>query len=207
MRTIGFCWGISTSIDLWTIGIGVGATSRTQIFNDVIDHLGLVELPLKGRAFTWSNMQANPLEQLDWFFTSVNWTTDFPNTMVTPLARPTSDHVPYRISIGTKIPRSNVFRFENYWASHSGFLNTVRSSWEKPVGNMSNMVSVLSTKFKRLRYDLKQWSKGISNLKLLIANCNKVILYLDSVEEFRSLFNPEWNLRNLVKLQLNKLLK
>jgi exonuclease III len=45
----------------------------TLIFNDVIDHLGLVELPLKGRGFTWSNMQADPLlEQLDWFFTSAN---------------------------------------------------------------------------------------------------------------------------------------
>jgi hypothetical protein len=45
----------------------------TLIFNDVIGHLGLVELPLKGRAFTWSNMQSDQLlEQLDWFFTSVN---------------------------------------------------------------------------------------------------------------------------------------
>jgi len=50
-----------------------GNFQDTQIFNEVIDHLGLVELPLKGRAFTWSNMQSNPLlEQLDWFFTSVN---------------------------------------------------------------------------------------------------------------------------------------
>jgi hypothetical protein len=27
------------------------------LFNDIINHLGLLELPLKGRAFTWSNMQ------------------------------------------------------------------------------------------------------------------------------------------------------
>jgi hypothetical protein len=33
----------------------------TLIFNDAIGHLGLVELPLKGRAYTWSNMQADPL--------------------------------------------------------------------------------------------------------------------------------------------------
>jgi exonuclease III len=101
----------------------------TQIFNEVIDHLGLVELPLKGRAFTWSNMQSNPLlEQLDWFFTSANWTLDFPNTMVTPMARPTSDHVPCRVSVETKIPKSNVFRFENFWVSHGGFLSTVELS-------------------------------------------------------------------------------
>ena len=138
-----------------------GNFQDTQIFNDVIDHLGLVELPLKGRAFTWNNMQANPLlEQLDWFFTSVNWTSDFPNTMVTPLARPTSDHVPCRISIGTKIPKSNIFRFENYWTSHSSFFNTVKLSWEKTTGNMGNIVSVLSTKFKRLRYDFKTVEQG-----------------------------------------------
>ena len=48
-----------------------GNIADTFIFNDSIGHLGLVELPLKGRSFTWSNMQANPLlEQLDWFFTS-----------------------------------------------------------------------------------------------------------------------------------------
>ena len=58
-----------------------GSVQDTMVFNDAIGHLGLVELPLKGRAFTWSNMQANPLlEQLDWFFTYVNWTASFANT-------------------------------------------------------------------------------------------------------------------------------
>ena len=39
------------------------------LFNEIIGHLGLLELPLKGRSYTWSNMQENPLlEQLDWFF-------------------------------------------------------------------------------------------------------------------------------------------
>jgi len=33
-----------------------GNLQDTLIFNDVIGQLGLVELPLKGRSFTWSNM-------------------------------------------------------------------------------------------------------------------------------------------------------
>ena len=103
------------------------------IFNDVIGHLGLVELPIKGRSYTWSNMQKNPLlEQLDWFFTSINWTTHYPNTMVQPLARITSDHIPCKISIGTSIPRSNIFRFENFWPLLPGFFETVTSCWQKP---------------------------------------------------------------------------
>jgi hypothetical protein len=43
------------------------------LFNEIIGHLGLLELQLKGRKFTWSNKQIAPLlEQLDWFFTSSN---------------------------------------------------------------------------------------------------------------------------------------
>jgi hypothetical protein len=53
------------------------------IFNDIIGHLGLLELPLKGRKYTWSNMQKQPLlEQLDWFFTSANWISVYPNSVV-----------------------------------------------------------------------------------------------------------------------------
>jgi len=40
-----------------------------MIFNEIISNLGLLEIPLKGRNFTWSNMQSAPLlEQIDWVF-------------------------------------------------------------------------------------------------------------------------------------------
>jgi exonuclease III len=38
-----------------------GNLANTLVFNEAIGHLGLIELPLKGRAFTWSNMQNDPL--------------------------------------------------------------------------------------------------------------------------------------------------
>lgn len=92
-----------------------GNLADTLIFNEAIGHLGLVELQLKGRAFTWSNMQQDPLlEQLDWFFTSVNWTVEYPDSEVVPLAKITSDHIPCKVSIGTRIPRSSIFRFEKF---------------------------------------------------------------------------------------------
>lgn len=41
------------------------------IFNEIISKLGLIEIPLKGMAYTWSKMQDQPLlQQLDWVFTS-----------------------------------------------------------------------------------------------------------------------------------------
>ena len=103
-------------------------------FNDFIREQDLTELPIKGRAYTWSNMQTNPLlEQLDSFFTSLNWTTSFPNTMVNPLGRPVSDHIPCSVVIQSTIPRSKIFRFETYWIAHPGFMETVEDAWNKPI--------------------------------------------------------------------------
>lgn len=101
-----------------------------NIFNSIITNLGIIEIPLKGRKFTWSNMQQSPLlEQLDWCFTSLAWTTNYPNTLLMPMAKPTSDHIPCTVQIGTRIPKAQVFRFENNWIDHPGFMEMVQAGW------------------------------------------------------------------------------
>jgi hypothetical protein len=166
--------------------------------------LGLIELPLKGRSFTWSNMQTDPLlEQLDWFFTSPNWTIDYPNTEVLPLAKITSDHIPCRITVSTRIPKSNIFRFENFWVEHDGFFDLVHNYWSSLSEPRNvNSAKVICLKFKKLRGELKAWSKSLSNLSLLIENCNKVIGFMDTLEDRRGLYNPEANMKILVKFQV-----
>lgn len=67
---------------------------------------------------------------------------------------------------------------------------------------MHTATKTISSKFKSLRSVLKKWSKNISNLKLLIANCNTVICFLDGLEDRRGLFNPEVNLGSAVRKQL-----
>jgi hypothetical protein len=107
-------------------------------------------------------MQHNPLlEQLDWFFTSVNWTNAYPMTEVIPLAKVTSDHVLCKIMINTTIPRSNLSRFENFWTEHSDFLNVVQGSWSQSELHPDSARN-LSAKLKKLRYTLKAWSKNLS---------------------------------------------
>jgi endonuclease/exonuclease/phosphatase family metal-dependent hydrolase len=99
-----------------------GGNSNTMLaFNDIIQAHDLEEIPLKGRQYTWSNMQNTPLlEKLDWIFTSSMWTITFPNTMAYPMARLGSDHVPILIEIGSVIPKAQIFRFEEYWLDFDG---------------------------------------------------------------------------------------
>ena len=62
-----------------------GNMNDIMIFNEIISNLGLLEIPLKGRKYTWSNMQDDPLlEQIDWVFTSANWISVYPDTLLLP---------------------------------------------------------------------------------------------------------------------------
>jgi len=62
-------------------------------FNQAICALGVIEIPLHGRHFTWSNKQFNPLlERLERFFTSSSWTIKYPRTLAKALVMETSDH-------------------------------------------------------------------------------------------------------------------
>lgn len=179
-------------------------------FNDFIREQRLTELPIKGRNFTWSNMQQNPLlEQLDWFFTTLNWTSSFPNTIVNPLGRPVSDHTPCSVVIQTTIPKSKLFRFETFWIAHPGFMDVVSQAWNKPLkhGKSDNVATSLCQKLKNLRHALSRWSKKISRLKIAIENTNKALLELDHIADRRNLTVLEGNFRSILKKHLLHLLQ
>ena len=184
-----------------------GDINDMLLFNAAISNLGLIELPIKGRRFTWSNMQQDPLlEKLDWFFTSESWTISYPATSVISLAKPISDHVPCLIEIGTKILRANVFKFENYWLQHNTFKQTVQNAWSIPVGQI-DCAKKVNAKLKNVRRALKLWSKSLFCLKSLITQVNDVILLLDLFQELRPLSLWENNLRDILKDHLLGLLK
>jgi hypothetical protein len=150
-------------------------------------------------------MQSDPLlERLDWFLTSNNWTSTFPNTQVKALSRPVSDHIPCLICIESKIPRSKLFRFENFWVQHPGFKETVNTAWNLSV-NHSNSVSILNAKLNNVRLALKKWSKSISQLSLLIDKCQMVLAQMDELEQQRMLTTPEWNFRKILKAHITRL--
>jgi hypothetical protein len=135
-----------------------GDSNHMMLFNNMIQAHNLEEIPLKGRNFTWSNMQDSPLlEKLDWVFTSADWTIEFPNTLSFPLAKLGSDHTPIHVKIGNDIPKSCIFRFENYWMEFDGFIETTMNKWSNAPLIMDSAKNIMS-KFKATRYGLKKWS-------------------------------------------------
>lgn len=178
-----------------------------NMFNEAISDLDLIEIPFSGRDFTWSNMQADPLlVKLDWVFTSSSWALSYPATFVQPLSRPISDHIPFVIHIGSKIPKSRIFIFENFWVNHPDFLDTVSLHWNN-TPFFANAAKNISTKMKHVRTGLRSQSKNLSKLNRLIYNCNWVLLLMDGLEDQRPLSRLETAFRRLVKSHLSSLLE
>jgi hypothetical protein len=71
MKNVGSFWGISTLSGGLKTRTGQGGYNLMVKFNEAISKLGIIELPLSGQSYTWSNNQQQPLlERLDWFFVS-----------------------------------------------------------------------------------------------------------------------------------------
>lgn len=184
-----------------------GNVTEMFMFNEAISALRLVELPLHGRQFTWTNKQDNPLlERVDWFFTSSSWTWSYPDSSVLPLVMETSDHVPCLVKAKTDVPKGNLFRFENYWMEHDNFMAIVQHGWSLPT-HQTDKAKIVIAKFKNLRRVLKAWSAQISGLKKVMANVKLLLSFLDFLEEIRDLSLQEWNFREILANKLVSLLK
>jgi hypothetical protein len=183
-----------------------GNIHEMMAFNDAISRLRLVELPLKGCKYTWTNKHSSPLlERLDWFFTSNAWTTLLPNSFVTGLVRDTSDHTPCVITASTKTPRPLIFRFENYWLEHEDFMAILQQGWSS-TSQLHDCAKNLSAKFKNLRRVFKAWKAHLPNLAAVIKTTKDVIQWLDIIEETRDLTLEEWNFRDILNSHLIQLL-
>ncbi|KAL4638296.1 hypothetical protein ACB092_03G136700 [Castanea dentata] len=106
-------------------------TSATIDFSDFISGQGLIDLPLEGGTFTWSNSREVALHsRLDRFLLSSDWEEHFPNIRQRRLQRLLSDHFPILVEGGNFQRDSRSFRFENMWLKANGFVDKVRSWWE-----------------------------------------------------------------------------
>ena len=165
------------------------------MFNEAISSIGLNEIKLSGKKYTWSNLQDSPLlEQLDWVFVSSTWLNSYPNTTARLLTMQPSDHNPCVVNISTDIPKSKIFRLENYWMHHNHFLPIIQNAWSLPCTEQ-DPAKRISAKFKVTRQVLKKWQNSLPSLKTAIANVKALIQFMEVLGEFRDLTLQEWNFK------------
>lgn len=119
----------------------------------------LIDLPLKGARFTWSNGQSNPVVcRLDRFVVSHSFELQFPFVSYLAKSRPTYDHIPFVLDISDPSWGPSPFRFEIMWFTENEFIDMIEEWWNSfCFAGTDNCVFWL--KLKALNEKLKEWNK------------------------------------------------
>ena len=137
-----------------------GLTSKAKEFSECIQQNAIFDHAYTGPLFTWSNRQEEGFvaKKLDRALINAQWLLSFPSSKVEFLPPAASDHCLIIVQLSHQSfspPRP--FKFFNYWARHSDFLQTVKDSWELPV--VGTPMIVLQKKLKRLKDSLKAFNQ------------------------------------------------
>jgi hypothetical protein len=123
-------------------------------FNNFIEDLELVDLPLLGRRFTWHQVNGSAMSRIDRVLISDEWASTWGGGALWVLPRDVSDHSPlvlkyYNGNLGPK-----PFRFNNFWLENKQLLYVVEFFWRNY--HVEGWMSfVLKEKLKGLKVVLK----------------------------------------------------
>ncbi|XP_028061794.1 uncharacterized protein LOC114265225 [Camellia sinensis] len=119
--------------EIKSIDEGKGCVRRDRGMRDFCNFISsheLIDLPMLGRKFTWSNsLEGERWSNLDRFLVGPEWLVWF-RYKLWGLPRSISDHCPIIPMKDARNRGPKPFRFINTWASHPTFLNEVKKMWE-----------------------------------------------------------------------------
>ena len=161
-------------------------------FAQIIDDLGLVDVPLQGGSFTWSGgLNNQSWARLDRFLVTPNWLDQYSRVLQRRLPRPTSDHFSVLLEGGGLRRGPSPFKFENMWLKAEGFKDLIEGWWQGIVvrGRPSYR---LAAKLKGLKQNLKIWNKEVfGRLEKNKAEALQQVERWDLAEEERNLTEEE----------------
>ena len=130
-------------------------------YSEFIFSLGLMDIPLEGSKFTWSNNRESPaMFRIDRFLYSRDWEDRYPIVVQKRLPKLLSNHFPILLESGRFLRGKRPFRFENMWLQAEGFGEMVRGWWESyQVDGTPSFI--LAKKLKALKLDLKKWNEKV----------------------------------------------
>ena len=142
---------------------------QMQLFRDILDECGLIDIGFKGSPFTWSKIHNNGAsiwERLDRAVVSYEWFSKFLGTRTHHVDSTTSDHKILWIERSDLdcAPRKRLFRFEEMWLGDKGCGEMVEGVWQISYEEAGN--SRVIRKVENCGKALTKWSKDcFGNIK------------------------------------------
>lgn len=114
--------------------------SQMQAFRDVLQTCGLHDLGFSGLSYTYDNKRVgryNVKVRLDRAVADDNWRDLFPNSQVTHLTSPRSDHCPISVALTSadhRQSRQRCLHYEICWEREPMISDVIKDSWSENAG-------------------------------------------------------------------------
>uniref|UniRef100_A0A453EL83 Endonuclease/exonuclease/phosphatase domain-containing protein n=1 Tax=Aegilops tauschii subsp. strangulata TaxID=200361 RepID=A0A453EL83_AEGTS len=181
--------------------------SVMEHFNSWIREHGLDDIPIANRKYTWSNKRREPtLVKLDRVLVNAEWNLGFFQTVATAIMAATSDHALFIVEFSKDTTRSNFFRFENFWLDIEEVRGVISEGWTRGTRAFAVTTSLISIKMRRIRAAIRKWGRSRGSVQLLMENNKHVVDFLNAVEEYRTLSNLEFCLRDYANKKVQQLI-
>ena len=130
-------------------------------FADVLNDLGLRDLPLQGGHYTWQGgPNGRSMSRLDRFLVSPDWESQCNKVIQRRLPRPVSDHFPIMLDSEGVRSGPTPFRFELMWLKYEGFKDILKGWWQD-LQYHGSFSFIISSKLKALKGLLKIWNREV----------------------------------------------
>lgn len=167
-----------------------------QDFNHFIDEINLINIPLQGRSFTYSNKRPNPtFSKLDKALLSSHWNDYGVSYDLRDLPATASDHVPLMLRLSPHVnPLRRTFRFETFWLNYTNIQEIVATAWESVT--IQNPVRRMQQKIYAIQRTLRSWAQEkFQKRDTFLSRSKWVLRQLNTAEERRELNSVEFRLR------------
>ncbi|CAM8993758.1 unnamed protein product [Rhodiola kirilowii] len=163
-------------------------------FFEFIQAMGVMDMPLIGRKFTWSNKLG--ASRLDRFLVSPDMVSLCPNLKQWGLSKDLSDHAAIALKEEAKNWGMKPFRFINAWLEHPGLGKLIKETWSQP-GEVGWKGYIIQRKLAKIRRRLGAWNKmAFGNVGEKLKETKLELEKMDKLQEQRIL-SPEEQLRRV----------
>ncbi|XP_042484235.1 uncharacterized protein LOC122064574 [Macadamia integrifolia] len=144
-------------------------------FTAMVDGCSLIQVPSKGRKFTWTNnrRRGNVVVVLDRTFCNDSWFSTLHDCHHEVMYTGASDHSPLLVTSESLVrPNNYPFRFQRFWTENESFMKVVKESWDEWISGSA--IYVFSQKIKRLKGAIRPWAKqNVPNINLELEAAQK----------------------------------
>lgn len=127
-------------------------------FNEFIEDLDLIDLPLTGRKYTWHRSNGSCMSRIDRFLISEEWASQWDEVVQWGQHRTVSYHCPLVLKPTTSNWGPKPFRVLNCWLDNSDFGKVVEENW-RGFAVSGTPTYILKEKLKLLKHELRVWNR------------------------------------------------